>query len=196
MEFNESVTKENLARCFAGLCQDGARYQFIAKSATSEGYNYISDTLKNLAKNKMAHASIIYQIMLENIDNSIENINIEAGYPFEHQLLNTSLLSSSEIEKNEGKNIFPHFAKIAHDEGFTKIEETLLLISEVNLSNSKKLEYLANKFDSDSVYKSEEPCLWVCSNCGHSENKRQAWETCPLCSYPQGYVIIPEEDND
>ena len=46
MEFNESVTKENLARTFAGLCQDGARYQFIAKTAVSEGYEYISDFLK------------------------------------------------------------------------------------------------------------------------------------------------------
>ena len=196
MEFNESVTKENLARTFAGLCQDGARYQFIAKTAVSEGYEYISDFLKNIAKNKMAHASVIYMLMLENIEKAVENINIEAGYPFENQLLDTSLRSSSEIEMNEGKNIFPHFAKIAHDEGFTNIEEILLLISDVNLTNSKKLEYLADKFDSDKIYNSDKPCQWLCSNCGHSENKRTAWDKCPLCGYPQGYVILPEESEE
>ena len=31
MNFLESKSKENLARAFAAECQDGARYQFIAK---------------------------------------------------------------------------------------------------------------------------------------------------------------------
>ena len=35
MDFNNSKTKENLARLFAGECQDGARYQFIAKKSKS-----------------------------------------------------------------------------------------------------------------------------------------------------------------
>ncbi len=194
MNFNESVTKENLARAFAGICQDGARYQFIAKTAISEGYSYIADTLKCIAKNKMAHASTLYNLMLANIENDKDNINIEAGFPFEEQLLDTSLQVSSEIEENEGKNIFPHFAKIAHDEGFEKIEQVLNLISEVNLNNAKKLKYLAQKFDQDSLYKNDKPCTWTCSNCGHSENKKSAWTTCPLCGYPQGYVIIEQED--
>ena len=193
MDFNQSVTKENLARAFAGICQDGARLQFIAKSAEREGFFYISDTLKCIAKNKMAHASVLYQIMLKNIE-SKEHINIEAGYPFEPQLLKTSLQDSSEIEENEGKNLFPHFAKIAHDEGFNKIEEIFNLISQVNLDNSKKLEFLAEKFDDEALYKSSNKSKWVCSNCGHSEEKKQAWETCPLCSYPQGYVVIPFEE--
>ena len=33
MEFCNSKTRENLARAFAAECQDGARYQFIAKDA-------------------------------------------------------------------------------------------------------------------------------------------------------------------
>ncbi len=195
MNFNQSVTKENLARAFAGICQDGARYQFIAKTAVSEGFNAISDELKTIAKHKMAHASVLYQIMLENIEEDSENINIEAGYPFEQQFLETSLQISSEIEENEGKIIFPHFAKIAHDEGFEKIEETLLNISKVNLADAKKLKFLAEKFDSEKLYKSDKSQIWTCSNCGHSENRKSAWQTCPLCSYPQGYVCLEDEEN-
>ncbi len=193
MNFNQSVTKENLARAFAGICQDGARYQFIAKTAISEGFNAISDQLKIIAKHKMAHASVLYQIMLENIETDKENINIEAGYPFEKQFLDTSLQISSEIEENEGKNIFPHFAKIAHDEGFEKIEEVLLNISKVNIADSKKLKFLAEKFDNEMIYKCDKSYDWTCSNCGYSENKKSAWQNCPLCSYPQGYVEIQEE---
>lgn len=192
MEFNQSKTKECLARAFAGICQDGARYQFISKSALSEGYSYIADQLKMIAKNKMAHASVLYSLMLEKIEEN-DNITIEAGYPFESQLIQTSLHSSSDIEKNEGKNIFPHFAKIAQDEGFEEIAKALSLISEVNIRNAEKLSFLADKFDDGTLYNDDKINTWTCSNCGHSEEKKEAWEKCPLCSYPQGYVIIPDE---
>ncbi len=193
MNFNESVTKKNIARAFAGVCQDGARYQFIAKSAIQEGYNYIAEQLKKIAKNKMAHASVLYSIMLDNIEDNKDNVNIEAGYPFEAQILKTSLQDSAEIEENEGKNIFSHFAKIALDEGFIDIQKKLELICEVNLKNAQTLKELAQKFDDNSLYENSKACLWICSNCGHGEEKKSAWQKCPLCSYPQGYVIIPKE---
>ena len=192
MDFSQSKTKECLARAFAGICQDGARYQFISKSALSEGYFYIADQLKMIAKNKMAHASVLYNIMLEKNEEN-DNVTIEAGYPFESELLQTSLRSSSDIEKNEGKNIFPHFAKIAQDEGFDDIANALSLISEVNIRNAEKLSFLAEKFDDGTLYSDDKINTWTCSNCGHSEEKKEAWEKCPLCSYPQGYVIIPDE---
>ena len=181
MDFNQSKTKEYLARAFAGICQDGARYQFISKTAVSEGFNAISDKLKTIAKHKMAHASVLYQLMLDNIEEEKDNINIEAGYPFEQQILDTSLLISSEIEENEGKNIFPHFFAV---------EEAFLNISKVNLADAKILKFLADEFDNEKLYKSEKSFDWVCSNCGYSESRKTAWQNCPLCSYPQSYVEI------
>ena len=46
VEFNKSKTKENLARLFAGECQDGARYQFIAQQANTDNYSYLMDIMK------------------------------------------------------------------------------------------------------------------------------------------------------
>ena len=37
IDFQESKTKENLARSFAAECQEGARYQFMAKMARFMG---------------------------------------------------------------------------------------------------------------------------------------------------------------
>lgn len=190
MNFQESKTKECLARAFAGICQDGARYQFIAKSANSEGYTFLSYELKEIAKNKMAHASVLYQLMLENIEGFKDNVNIEAGYPFESYKLETSLKNSAEIEKYEGKNVFAHFAKIAHDEEFYEIEKVLLLICQVNLKNAEKLDLLSQKFDEGKLYQGERDSLWECSNCGYFENRKEAWENCPLCGYEKGYVKI------
>ena len=58
VEFEKSQTKRNLARAFAGECQDGARYQFLAQQAKADGENYMMDLLKMLAKNEMAHAKV------------------------------------------------------------------------------------------------------------------------------------------
>ena len=188
MNFKESKTKECLARAFAGVCQDGARLQFIAKSAEKENMFFISLQIKEIAKNKMAHASIIYNAMLKELSQQKENINIEAGYPFESQKLNSSLKDSAEIEEYEAKNIYTHFAKIAKDEGYEKIEKIFKLIAISNINNSKKLNKLAIMFDNKSIYKSNEKIIWECSNCGYTEESKQAWDYCPLCSYPKGYV--------
>lgn len=190
MEFNESKTKENLAKSFAGASQDGARFQFVSKSAMSEGFAYISDLMKGFAKNKMAHASIFYQIMLTNIGTNKENINIEAGYPFEKYTLKTSLKDSAQIEQYQAKNVYPHFSKIAKDEGFAKIAEVFDKVASVNLENANKLLELAEKFEKKKLYKSDVKEKWICSNCGFTMQTKEAWKTCPLCEYPQGYAKI------
>lgn len=190
MLFKDSVTKENVAKGFAGLCQDHARYIFISKSAISEGYFYIGEKLKEIAKNKLAHASALYSIMLKEIKRK-DSVNIEAGYPFENHMLKTSLLDSAEIETYQADNVYPHFAKIASDEGFKDIAEKFTLISKIGEENARFLHALALKFDSHSLYQSKEKVTYKCSNCGHRHTSTKAWENCPLCNYPQGYVEIP-----
>ncbi len=193
MDFNKSKTKENLARIFAAECQDGARYQFMAKAAVSEGFSYISDQLKVLAKNEMAHASMIYSLMIDNLGKGKDNVPIEAGYPFEPSLLKVSLSTSADIENYEGTNIYPSFAKVAKDEGFAIIAQKILLIAEVEKTHHQKLNALAKLYKANKLYKNSEKILWSCSNCGHSTLAKEAWKVCPLCEYPQGYVIVPQD---
>ena len=190
MDFNKSKTKQNLARLFAGECQDGARYQFIAKTAKAQGYKYISDILKMLAKNEMAHASVIYNFIEQNSGKEVKNIEINAGYPFEGCNLENGLLASSGAELSQAENIYPHFAKIAKDEGFDEISKKLLLIAEVEKEHSIILQMLDKLYNSKKLYKSSQAKVWKCSNCGNEKESKQAWQQCPLCSYPQGYVEI------
>ena len=71
VDFSQSKTKENLARAFAAECQDGARYQFIAKDAKQNQMNYISTIMKMLAKNEMAHAKMFYQHIIDNLQSKM-----------------------------------------------------------------------------------------------------------------------------
>lgn len=194
MDFSESKTKENLARAFAAECQDGARYQFIAKDAKQNQMNYISTILKMLAKNEMAHAKMFYQHLVDNLQTKNGNVNIEAGYPFKQSELKTSLASAAVIEDYEAQNIYPAFAKVAKDEGFPEIAKTFTLVAEVEKVHAQKLADLGEMFNHHKLYKSQTPRMYECSNCGHRETKKEAWKTCPLCNYPQGYVIINFEN--
>jgi len=193
MNFNESVTKTNLARSFAAECQAGARYQFMSKMALSDQQKFVSDTLKTLAKNEMAHAKVFYDHILELGGGSSKNISIEAGYPFEKPVLETSLLEESRIEESEAKNIYPSFARIAHDEGFDDVAKSFEMVASVEQTHHQILKYLSDLYKAHKMYKRDCATEWKCSNCGHVHIAREGWKTCKLCNEPQGYIIIDLE---
>ena len=173
---------------------DGARYQFIAKQAVADGFSYISDTMKMLAKNEMAHARVFYDHLLKYSNGTLSNIEICAGYPFEDYALETSLKDSAGAELSEAKNIYPTFAKIAKDEGFKEIAESFELVAQVEKEHFDKLTLLDQKYKSNKLYKMKEAYTWQCSNCGHTHELKEGWKTCPLCGYPQGYIMIPLQE--
>lgn len=193
MNFNESTTKTNLARSFAAECQAGARYQFMSKMALQDQQKFISDTMKTLAKNEMAHAKAFYDLILQHSGGSVKNISIEAGYPFDEPALATSLLEESKIEEAEANNIYPAFARIARDEGFTEIAKTFEMVANVEASHHHILAYLASLYKNKKMYKRDKQTEWKCSNCGLVTISKESYKTCPLCNLPQGYVIVDFE---
>lgn len=193
MNFEDSTTKTNLARSFAAECQAGARYQFMSKTALQNQMQFLSDTMKTLAKNEMAHAKVFYDYILQNSNGNVRNIPIEAGFPFEMPKLETSLLEESKNETSEAENIYPSFARIAKDEGFSDIAHSFEEIAKIEKAHARILKYLADLFKANRLYKREKATEWKCSTCGFVELAKDAFKTCPVCSMPQGYVIIDIE---
>ena len=195
MDFNKSRTKTNLARAFTGECLDGARYQYIAKQATADGFSYIADLFKTLAKNEMAHASVFYDHLLKNSKGGETNIDICAGYPFYNYELKGSIKDSAGAELSESKNIYPSFAKVARDEGYPDIADSFELVAMVEECHFKQLSEIDEMYQNNALYASNEEVKWKCSNCGHEHTSKNAWKTCPLCGYPQWYVMLQLQDN-
>lgn len=189
-DFENSETKLNLARAFAGECQDGARYQFIAKQAEQEGYAYIKTLLKTLAKNEMAHAKVFYDLIVENCKTKQGNIRIEGGYPFECGTLQQNLQDSLETEVSQSNNVYPSFAKIAKDEGFEEVAHQFELVSTVENCHHLLLSQIIEKMKTKKLYKSDQAKKWKCSECGFEHTSKVAWDNCPSCKMPQGYVEI------
>lgn len=190
MNFNDSVTKANLARSFAAECQAGARYQFMSKMALQDQQKFISDTMKTLAKNEMAHAKAFYDLILELGGGSVKNIPIEAGFPFEMPDLDVSLREESKTEESEANNIYPSFARIAKDEGFANVAKVFEMVANVERTHHEILAYMADLYKAHKMYKRDHPTQWKCGNCGHVAIAKESFKECPLCHLPQGYVII------
>jgi len=111
MDFQNSKTKENLARSFAAECQEGARYQFMAKMAQQQGYQYLSMLVRTLAHNEMAHATQFFNMIVDLGGNQTQNIEICAGYPFRSGELVDILLNEAENEKILSEGGVPATAK-------------------------------------------------------------------------------------
>ena len=193
MKFNESETKQNLAKSFAAECQAGARYQFMATQAQTEQLVYVKDTLKMIAKNEMAHAKLFYDYIVDNCGEECK-VEFDADFPYVDPSLDVSLEKEAEIERDEFENLYPEFARIAKEEGFDDIAKSFEEVAKVEQTHSEMLNLITNGYKNDNLYSSRSKRLVKCSNCGHIECRADGWKKCPLCSLGQGYIAIDFSD--
>lgn len=189
IDFNESKTKENLARAFAGECQDGARYQFLAQQAKTDKLNYVMGLMKTLAKNEMSHAKVFYDFIIK-YGKSEKNIDIKAGFPLTTYALDPGLKLASVAEQSQFESVYPAFAKIAREEGYDDVADQFLRIATVENCHAKQLSEIFNMLKKNKLYKMQTATKWKCSKCGFEEVSKQPQKNCPLCDYDQGYYMI------
>lgn len=193
MELNLNGTKTltNLAKAFAGECQAGARYQFTGKKAQIEGYEEIMQMFKTLAKNEMAHALIFYNFITQNSTLKIDDIKINTGYPFKCGELADEIMYAAENEESESQKIYPSYAQVAEQEGFSEIAAAFKMIANIETLHQENLEQVSVMLTEGSLYKKGQPTKWVCAECGYEETSKKAWKICPVCKFAQGYVQLP-----
>lgn len=189
MNFNESKTKQNLAKAFAAECQAGARYQFMATQAQNEKLIFVKDTLKQIAKNEMAHAKLFYDYILENCGEEC-SVEFDADYPYIQPTLEVSLQAEAQVEQEEFDTIYPEFAKIACDEGFKDIATSFEQVAKVEQTHAEMLKFISKNYAKNSLYKSKLKTLFKCTNCGHIDELTEGWKKCPICSLEQGNIAI------
>lgn len=189
MQFENTETFKNLARAFAGECQAGMRYQMIAKLALKENMKTLSDTVRTVAKNETLHATRFFNKIIEKTG-SRDNIGFDAGYPFHMGSLEESLKFAAQDEHDEMEDIYPSFAVTAKKEGFEDVAALFKMVAEVEGQHKIIFQYLHDGVRNGTLYKSESPILWICSECGYMHVATEAWKTCPLCKAGQGYVNL------
>lgn len=193
MDFLQSETMKNLARAYAGECQAGARYQFLAAKAMEEGYQQLQTMVKTISKDEMAHAKIYWDLIAAKSGGKNDNIEICGGYPFKTGSLLELLKFAMDAEKSENTSVYPAFAKIAEDEGFMDVAEVFKKVAVVENCHYMLFDELYNMLSTGTMYKQDKVYKWKCSQCGYEGEGKSAWKVCPLCGKEQGYVQIPVE---
>ena len=121
-----------------------------------------------------------------------------AGYPFHFGTLEENLKFAAEDERAEFEEIYAAFANVAKEEGFPDVASIYNMVVGVEKEHNIIFKYLHEAFKTNTLYKSEKPTLWICSECGYRVTSKEAWHICPLCKASQGYVEIhlPFEKNN
>lgn len=189
MQFENTETFKNLARSFAGECQAGMRYQMIAKLAMKEKMKTLADAVRTIAKNETLHATQFFNKIIEKTG-SRDSIQFDAGYPYHMGTLAESLKFAAQDENDEMEDIYPSFALTAQKEGFEDIAALYKMVAEVEGQHKIIFQYLQDGVKNGTLYKSESPILWICSECGYMHVATEAWKVCPLCKAEQGYVDL------
>ena len=189
MQFEHTKTYLNLARSFAGESQAGMRYQLAARLATQQGYVTLADTIRTLAKNETVHARRFFEELSKRGKN-LDNIDIDAGYPFHGGDLQECLRVAALDERAEHSKIYPAFAAEAREEGFEDIAALYDLVANVEKRHEMIFNYLYEAFKNGTLFSNETPMLYICSECGYMHTGTKAWDVCPLCKSSQGYTEL------
>lgn len=189
MQFEDSATFNNLARSFAGESQAGMRYQLAARMATQQGYITLADTIRSIAKNETVHARRFFEELTKR-GRQLENIVLDAGYPFRGGTLTECLQFAAEDERAEHERIYPAFADKAEEEGYSDIARLFRLVANVEKRHEMIFKYLSEAFAKGALFCNQSQLVYVCTECGYMQTADRAWDVCPLCNSSQGYVEL------
>lgn len=190
MKLKDSKTFVNLGRAFLAESAARNRYEFCEYGFRFNGYEAIAQLIDKIAYQEFNHARVLYMKIQDCELKEVENININAGFPFKQKwdLLN-NLKHLSDDEKDEAL-AYENFKKIAIEEGFEEIANLFQMIKEVEERHAKIFLELYNQMKDKKLYKKAKKIAWVCPACGYVSFDTKAWEECPLCQAKQGYCEI------
>ncbi|QOY52954.1 ferritin family protein [Candidatus Sulfurimonas baltica] len=174
----KSLTSVNLMKAFAGESQARNKYEYFAKVAQKEGFRDIAEHFQRAANNEKHHAKMELALsnrMTNSSDNSFGNTK-------------ENLQSAIDGESYENLIMYPEFAQIAKDEGFTEAAKLFSGIGQVEVEHEKMFKMLLQRLEIDAEFISEnKEEAWICEVCGHIHYGKKALKNCPVCDHPQEY---------
>jgi len=97
-------------------------------------------------------------------------------------------------ENYEHTEMYPGFAKIAEEEGFSEVAAVFRAIAVAEKQHEKRYLDLAANIDAARVFKRDSQQVWRCRNCGYLVESYEAPEICPACDHPQAHFELLGEN--
>jgi len=182
-------TEQNLLKSFAGESQARNRYDFFASAARKEGYEQIANIFAETALQEKEHAKRFFNFLEGGA------VEITAAYPAgKIGTTMENLKAAAEGEHEEWTDLYPHFAEVAAEEGFTEIATAYKMIAKVEAEHEKRYLKLLQNISEDKVFVKDGKVWWKCLNCGFIYESVKALENCPACLHPKSFMQIKEEN--
>lgn len=190
-DFNQSETRMNLMRAFAGESQARNRYTFAAGLARKQELVVVEQAFLFTADQERAHAKVFYN-QLERCAG--QTIRVDGTYPVDLSPdLLAQLKAARHNEYQEWEHDYTGFAKVAKEEGFEEISHYFSQIARIERIHGDRFGRLAELLEGGRLFTAEGECKWMCLNCGHVVDASIAPAVCPVCRHAQGYFVRWEE---
>lgn len=185
MELRGSRTEKCLLAAFAGESQARNRYTFFASAAKKEGFEQISALFAQTAEEEKEHGKLFFKRLQGG------PVEITAAYPA-GVIGKTvdNLRDAADGEKHEWDSLYPDFAKVAEEEGFSEIANLFRQVATVEAHHEARYRKLLANVVKGTVFARDTPVKWYCRNCGHVHESKEAPEKCPVCDHPRDYFEL------
>ncbi len=178
MELKGSKTEANLMAAFAGESQARNKYTYYASKARKDGYEQIAAIFEETANNEKEHAKMWFkELHGGEVPATLENLQDAAAG-----------------ENYEWTDMYAEFAKVAREEGFTKIANLFEGVAKIEKEHEERYRKLIDNIENKLVFSKDGDAIWVCRNCGHVVVGKEAPLVCPVCAHPQSYFELKAEN--
>jgi desulfoferrodoxin-like iron-binding protein len=173
-----NLTLVNLSKAFAGESQARNRYEYFAKVAQKEGYRDIAEHFQRAADNEKVHAKLelsLYNRMKNESEDSFGDTK-------------ANLQMAIDGESYENITMYPDFAKVAKEEGYSEASRLFSGIGKIEVEHENMFRILLKRLEDENEFISDdENEAWICEVCGHVHYGKKALKVCPVCKHPQEY---------
>ena len=171
-------TEANLKTAFAGESQARMKYDYYAGQARKDGYQQIAALFEETAINERMHAKLWIKFLHD------------AGIPDTV----ANLKDAADGENYEWTDMYDTMAKEAMEEGFPELAVKFRTVGAIEKKHEERYRKLLKHIEDKIVFSRDGSAIWQCRQCGNIVIGKEAPEVCPVCSHPQSYFQLQENN--
>lgn len=189
MKLKGSKTERNILTAFAGESQARNRYTYFASQAKKEEFEQMAFIFEETASQEKEHAKRLFKLLKGG------DVEIQAAFPAGVVGKTAENLKDAAAgENHEWTDMYPSFAKVAREEGFTEIAKIFESIAVAEKQHEKRYLGLLANVEGGTVFKKDKSVVWRCRNCGYTHKGTLAPDRCPACDHPQAHFELLAEN--
>ena len=164
-----SKTEKNLEAALQGEALAHLKYQFYKSKISNYSKEYEA-ILDEIVHNEKEHGKIWFKLLHDG-DVPKDEINLGDAYFG---------------ERYEHMEMYPHFSRVAKEEGFYEISKLFEEVAKIEGYHMQKFQELQDNINNESTFKQDgEEIEWKCLNCGYQYKGNVAIDICPVCNHPR-----------